>query len=327
MTRPLCFLLTAASALVVATAPANADDKSAANVETLLKRFPAAEKPAQLFNGKDLTGWDGAEKYWSVEDGVIKGANDGSVASSTYLFTKESYREFRLLLEVRQTISPKHSTMHSAVAALGERFNDKGDNKHGFRGPLLMFCHDWGIWDAYRRNRVVPRGPGPKVEQKGKWNQIEILAMGNRMRFVANGTLIFDFTDKPEQLQKSPIGLQLHSNGKPQEYRFRNLYLSEKPVDQLVTLKIASAQSAAATSGSLGESDFRPRKLMRPIRAIVDAQFLNASDVTDEVNDNELVMGVIVGDQARAYPVNMLTGPSREIINDMLGSARIAATW
>ena len=31
--------------------------------------------------------------------------------------------------------------------------------------------------------------------------------------------------------------------------------------------------------------------------------------------------------QARAYPINMLTGPSREIINDVLGGVPIAATW
>ena len=27
----------------------------------------------QLFNGKDLTGWEGLDGFWSVEDGVIDG--------------------------------------------------------------------------------------------------------------------------------------------------------------------------------------------------------------------------------------------------------------
>lgn len=201
------------------------------------EKLPAAEKPVELFNGKDLAGWVGDETYWSVEDGVIKGANTGKVPSSTYLFTDKSYRNFRLLFEVKQTLSPKHSTMHSAVAALGERITDKGDNKFGFRGPLLMFCHDWGVWDAHRRNRIVPRGSGPKAEKKGAWNLIEILVLGNRIRFVANGKLVFDHTDKPDMLQKSPLGLQLHSNAKPQEYRFRGLLLTENPEDQLITLQ------------------------------------------------------------------------------------------
>lgn len=50
-------------------------------------------------------------------------------------------------------------------------------------------------------------------------------------------------------------------------------------------------------------------------------------DVGDAVNPSELVLGVTVGDEARAYPINMLTGPDREILNDALGGKPIAATW
>lgn len=200
-----------------------------------------SERPALLFNGRDLKGWNGEESIWSVEDGMIVGRNSGPVPSSTYLFTDRSYRDFRFIFDVKQTVSPDHSTMHSAVAALGERFTDKGDNRFGFKGPLLMFCHDWGIWDAYRRNRVEPAGQkGPlriEAEKKGDWNRCEILVIGNRIRFVCNGTLVFDFTDEPEMLQKSPVGLQIHSNNRPQEYRFRGLILSDQPEDRLVTLE------------------------------------------------------------------------------------------
>ncbi len=205
-------------------------------VEALVKRLPATETAVRLFNGKDLSGWDGAPGIWSVDGDAIKGANATPVATSTYLFTRESYRNFRLLFEVKQTMSPRHSTMHSAVGALGERFTDKGGNEHGFRGPLLMFCHDWGIWDAYRRNRVVPVGAGPKAEKKGDWNLVEILVTGNRIQFAVNGVQVFDFTDKPEMLKESPLGLQIHSNAKPQEYRFRGLVLSKNPGDKLVTV-------------------------------------------------------------------------------------------
>ena len=196
-----------------------------------------SEKIQHLFNGKDLTGWNGDESRWSVVNGMIRGANDDKVESSTYLFTAKKYRNFRLLFEVKQTMSDKHSTMHSAVAALGEQFTDAGDNKFGFKGPLLMFCHDWGIWDAHRRNRVVPGGMGGEVEKKGEWNEIEILVLGDRIRFAANGKEIFDLTDKPELLQACAIGLQLHSNAQPQEYHFRSLLLTENPGDTLVTVR------------------------------------------------------------------------------------------
>jgi hypothetical protein len=48
--------------------------------------------------------------------------------------------------------------------------------------------------------------------------------------------LLAGMTDKEEMLRASPIGLQLHSNAKPQEYRFRGLMLVENPSDALVTL-------------------------------------------------------------------------------------------
>jgi hypothetical protein len=226
-------------AFLAATASLQAADSP--ELAAALKALPASETTTRLFNGTDLTGWDGAPGWWSVEDGAIKGANEKEVPSSTYLFTRESYRNFRLLLEVKQTMSSRHSTMHSAVAALGERFTDKGENAHGFRGPLLMFCHDWGIWDANRRNRVEPATQsGPMqlaAEKKGEWNLVEIVAIGDRIRFAANGVSVFDFTDKPGMLRESPIGLQLHSNAKPQEWRFRGLVLTKNPEDRLVTLK------------------------------------------------------------------------------------------
>jgi putative heme-binding domain-containing protein len=224
--------------------PSTAFAQVSTSFDTTVEKLSAQEsqRKQQLFNGKDLAGWQGDANRWSVVDGTIRGANDNQVPSSTYLFTDKSYRNFRLLLEVKQTMGDEYSTMHSAVCALGERFTDKGDNAYGFKGPLLMFCHDWGIWDAYRRNRVVDRGPGPQVEKKGDWNLIEILVIGNRIRFAANGTQVFDFTDKPEMLQESPIGLQLHSNGQAQEYRFRGLVLTENPEDRLITAKATYTQ-------------------------------------------------------------------------------------
>jgi Domain of Unknown Function (DUF1080) len=208
--------------------------------EIALKQLPEAEESVRLFNGKDLAGWDGKEGIWSVEDGCIKGANTEPVAASTYLFTKDSFRNFRLLFEVKQTMSPQHSTMHSAVCVLGEKIKDQG-GEHGFRGPLLMFCHDWGIWDANRRNRVVPSDykttwQNPN-ERKGEWNLIEVLVIGDRIRFAANGKEVFDFTDKTEMLRESSIGLQVHSNDKPQEWRFRGLVLTKKPEDRLITVQ------------------------------------------------------------------------------------------
>jgi len=75
------------------------------------------------------------------------------------------------------------------------------------------------------------------------------------------------------------------------------------------------------------ESEFRPVRVLVRQRVITDFQVSPVSDVRDMLNPSELVLGVTVGDHSRAYPINMLTGPKREILNDTLGGKAIAATW
>jgi hypothetical protein len=85
----------------------------------------------------------------------------------------------------------------------------------------------------------------------------------------------------------------------------------------LLLTSVSSAQSV---------SQYNPRTVLRkPVRAIVDPPVIAADQA--KLSDNELVIGVEVDGQARAYPINQLTGPSREIINDTLGGTAIAATW
>ena len=52
-----------------------------------------------------------------------------------------------------------------------------------------------------------------------------------------------------------------------------------------------------------------------------------SQEIGNEIEGAELVLGVTIGQESRAYPINMLTGPDREIINDTLGGKAIAATW
>ena len=45
------------------------------------------------------------------------------------------------------------------------------------------------------------------------------------------------------------------------------------------------------------------------------------------LKDAEIVIGVVVGGRARAYPVNLMWSPEREVVNDVLGETPIAASW
>ena len=66
---------------------------------------PAAPENMQsLFNGKDLTGWDGDPRLWSVRDGVIRGETTAeNVANgNTFLIWKDGIvKDFDLRLSFR----------------------------------------------------------------------------------------------------------------------------------------------------------------------------------------------------------------------------------
>ena len=46
-----------------------------------------------------------------------------------------------------------------------------------------------------------------------------------------------------------------------------------------------------------------------------------------ELADDDLIMGVVINGEARAYPVNYMNGPRNEVVNDQLGGLPIAPTW
>jgi len=200
-------------------------------------KFPASEKPVRLFNGKDLDGWEGhVDKYFQVKNGVIIARNEKENAPkvSTYLLTKQSYRNFRLLLEGKLA----ESQMHSGVAIWGKKFEKDGET-HSYQGHLVMFPTHWGFWDLYRRNGIyTDDGRAKKADNVSAWNKMEILAIGSRIRLAVNGREVADWTDpKPELCGEGPLGLQLHSNSVPQEVQFRGLILAENPEDRLITVE------------------------------------------------------------------------------------------
>ena len=45
------------------------------------------------------------------------------------------------------------------------------------------------------------------------------------------------------------------------------------------------------------------------------------------LRDDDLVLGVVVGSEARAYPMNLMWEPPNETLNDTVGGAAIAVTW
>ena len=95
---------------------------------------------------------------------------------------------------------------------------------------------------------------------------------------------------------------------------------------RLLTLFATIATSATIPATAQKGVEFKPQRVIaQRFPAIVDAKFIKGRKA--DIEDNELVLGVYLNGKARAYPINMLTRPTREIINDKLGGKAIAATW
>ena len=228
MTRPRILL----SSLIVSVALLAAAAEAAP--PKIVPPLTGKSETIQLFNGKDLDGWEGNMDLWSVENGEIVGKNTKPVPVSTYLLTKRKFSDFRLVASGKLV----KSEMHTGFAFWGRIAPDHGD-KYTYAGHLVMFPSAWGLYDLFGRNGLPVDGkPAQQVGKQHDWNLIEILAQGNRIRVAANGKQVVDWYDpQPETIKEAPIGLQLHQNNALEEVRFKDLTLTTFPEDKLTTVK------------------------------------------------------------------------------------------
>ncbi|MFO0951453.1 MAG: DUF1080 domain-containing protein [Isosphaeraceae bacterium] len=206
--------------------------KKAAPVVPPLK---GASETVHPFDGKTLDGWAGQFRYWSVDNGEIVGKNTKPIAVSTYLLTEKNYTDFRFTAKVKLA----ESEMHSGIAFWGRVATEQNDPAT-YAGHLVMFPSGWGMYDLYgRRGLPVDGGPAKKAGKQHDWNDLEILAQGNRVRVAVNGVEVVDWRDpEPDRIKAGPIGLQLHSNTVPQEVRFKDITIETFPKeDRLLSVK------------------------------------------------------------------------------------------
>jgi len=178
-----------------------------------------------IFNGKDLAGWEGDEKLWLVEGGVLVGRSPG-IRHNDFLATTKQYGDFILRFQIR--LKPNHANS-------GVQFRSKRvPNSHEVSGYQADVGGAWWgkLYDEARRNKVLA-GPKPETIQKvlkpGDWNAYEIRAEGPRITLKINGTTTVEYTE-PEPADKiarsGVIAVQIHGGG-PLEVQFKNIRIKE----------------------------------------------------------------------------------------------------
>jgi hypothetical protein len=221
----------------------------------LLAPFATAGE-TQLFNGKDLSGWEGDAKFWSVQDGAITGASspDNLVPHNTFLIWKGGEpSDFTLTLKYRMTpgddkkytnsgIQYRSTVADAAKFIVGGYQADfeYGDNYSG----ILYEERGRGILAQRGQQVVLKQGETPakpKIEvtgstgdskeiqaaiQKDDWNEYKIVAEGKNVKQYINGKLTVDVTDETAEAPKSGvIAFQMHQ-GPPMKVQFKDIVLT-----------------------------------------------------------------------------------------------------
>lgn len=212
-----------------------------------------------LFNGKDLTGWDGLPGYWSVQDGAITGQTtaEKTLKANTFLVWQggdvknfELHLSFRLLADNDKAQANSGIQFRSKVLDpatfvvggyqtdidftrpyLGMLYEEKG------RGIIMKTGEKIRITTGADGKHAVevlgtPTPPEAAVAayKKGDWNDFVIIAEGNHIRQYLNGTLTADVIDldEPRAAKAGVLALQLHV-GPPMRIQFKNVQLKTLP--------------------------------------------------------------------------------------------------
>jgi hypothetical protein len=208
-----------------------------------------------LFNGKDLQGWDGDPKLWSVKDGVLHGETtaENPAKGNTFIIWKDGKtKDFDLRLSFRCNATnnsgiqyrSKHITdgnVRNPWVVRGYQHELRNESKlpsvagfiydeGGKRGRICL-VGEKAVWEKDGKKVV-----GNLIDQEGykklfkldDWNDVVIIAKGNHIQHFLNSTLIVDFTDNEPQLAltEGVLALQLHA-GNPMWVDFKNIRLKD----------------------------------------------------------------------------------------------------
>lgn len=209
----------------------------------------APEGAKDLFNGKDLTGWDGDDAVWSVQDGAITGHTTAEkpIKHNTFLIWKGgTVGDFELHLKFK--ISSHNSGIQYRSKDLGDHVvsgyqaDMVGDDPDKYSG-ILYEERGRGIL-AERGQKVVIDDAGKKevagsvgvtedilkAIKKGEWNEYTIIAQGNHLVQKINGVTTVDVTDNEsaKAAKDGILALQVHM-GKPMTVQFKEIKLTELP--------------------------------------------------------------------------------------------------
>jgi len=198
-----------------------------------------------IFNGRDLTGWDGDPRFWSVSGGTIRGETslERMALSNTFLIWRGGMlKDFDLKLKVRirngnSGVQYRSQDLGKHVVAGYQAEVDNTPGKSGFlyqeRGrKFLALVGEKVEIDEQQKPKVIGQLADRKeLIAKGyykekDWNDYRILARGNHLEHYLNGIQVVDVLDNDPKGRslEGILALQIHC-GPPMLVEFKDILL------------------------------------------------------------------------------------------------------
>lgn len=176
-----------------------------------------------LFNGTDLTGWEGDRKLWLVESGTLVGRSPG-IERNEFLATLDRFKDFILRFQIHLI----DNVGNSGVQFRSERIPDDSE-MIGYQADVGPGW--WGnLYDESRRRVTLVEADEDLIRNTVNFdrrNDYEVYAEGPRIRLSINGKVTAEYEEKDPSIPRSGrIAVQVHS-GPPLEVRFGNIRIRE----------------------------------------------------------------------------------------------------
>jgi hypothetical protein len=202
----------------------------------------------KIFDGKTLTGWDADTNFWRVEKGVLVGqVKPGqSIKTNTFAIWKggqpadfEFKAEYRIspegnsgvqyrseeLKDIPHALKGYQADIDGADVYTGQNYEERGRGFLAMRGQkaLLKANEKPTITGSVGNSDSLKA-----MIKKGGWNEIHIIAKGNKMQHFINGVLMSETIDEDATSSKASgvIGLQVHVMPK-MKVEYKNIYIKQ----------------------------------------------------------------------------------------------------
>jgi hypothetical protein len=198
-----------------------------------------------IFNGKDLTGWDGNPELWKVESGEIVGTTTGpeQLAYNQFLIWRGGkVKNFELKAKIRQKGN------NTGIQYRSKEMPENGKWSIGGYQCDIHPAHPNNamVYEERGRGIIVQNGQGVVIDPEAKrwlasehepvkvdiaeWHEYTVIAQGNHLIHKIDGQVTIDLLDF-EEAKRSLEGLiafQIH-RGPAMEVHIKDVMLKELP--------------------------------------------------------------------------------------------------